>query len=133
MNPRLLDLYANLAVHATADREHEAMIDLLVLMTAADHHIDSDELDEIRSISNDSGFETATFSFEQYEGRAVAKVREALGDDQLLALLDDIDARITSSVLRHAIFAAARDVAGADQHIDPAEEALLGEVAARFG
>ncbi|MEK7424042.1 MAG: hypothetical protein AAB131_09410, partial [Actinomycetota bacterium] len=65
MNPRLRDLYANVAIHATADREHEAVLDLLVLMLVADRHIDHDELDEIRSISEDSGFETSTFSFEQ--------------------------------------------------------------------
>jgi hypothetical protein len=35
-------------------------------------------------------------------------------------------------VLRQALFSAARDVAGADHQIDPAEESLLAQVAARF-
>ncbi|TPW16006.1 MAG: hypothetical protein FD127_403 [Acidimicrobiaceae bacterium] len=133
MNPRLRDLYANVAIHATADREHEAVLDLLVLMLVADRHIDHDELDEIRSISEDSGFETSTFSFEQYEGQAVAKVRAAVAGGGVDALLDDIDARIANTVLRQALFSAARDVAGADDLVDATEESILGQVAARFG
>jgi uncharacterized tellurite resistance protein B-like protein len=133
MNPRLRDLYANVAVHATADREHEAVLDLLVLMLVTDRHVDQDELDEIRSISDDSGFETDTFTFDQYEGRAFAKVRAAVSSGTVTALLDDIDARITNSVLRQAVFSAVRDVARADDDIDASEHSLLAEVAARFG
>jgi uncharacterized tellurite resistance protein B-like protein len=133
MIPRLQDLYANVAVHATADREHEAAIDLLVLMLVTDGHIDQDELDAIRTISEDSGFETDTFSFDQYEGPSFARVRGAVAAGRVPELLDDIDARITNSVLRHALFSAARDVARADHEIDEAEESLLAQVAARFG
>jgi uncharacterized tellurite resistance protein B-like protein len=132
MNQRLRDLYAHLSVHATADREHEAAIDLLLLVMVADHHITTDELDEIRSISDDQGFESDTFSFEQYLGEAMAKVRSAIEDGQVDELLDDIDARIVNSVLRQSLFSAARDVAGADDRIADVETHLLGQVAARF-
>lgn len=132
MNQRLRDLYAHLSVHATADREHEAAIDLLLLVMVADHHITTDELDEIRSISDDQGFESDTFSFEQYLGEAMAKVRGAIEDGQVDELLDDIDARIVNSVLRQSMFSAARDVAGADDRIADVETHLLGQVAARF-
>ena len=132
MNQRLKTLYGNVAVHATADLEHEAAIELLLLVMVADRHITADELDEIRRISEESGFETSTFSFDQYLGPAMAKVRAAVEDGLTDALLDDIDARITSTVLRQALFSAARDVAGADHAIDPAEESLLAQVAARF-
>lgn len=132
MNQRLRDLYAHLSVHATADREHEAAIDLLLLVMVADHHITTDELDEIRSISDDQGFESDTFSFDQYLGEAMAKVRGAIEDGQVDELLDDIDARIVNSVLRQSMFSAARDVAGADDRIADVETHLLGQVAARF-
>lgn len=128
----LRDLYAHVAVHATADREHEAVIDLLLLVMVADHHIDVDELERIREISEESGFETATFSFDQYFGQSMAKVRGALAEHRAAELLDDIDARITSSVLRQSLFAAARDVAGADDEIATDERSLLAQVAARF-
>ena len=78
MNQRLTDLYANVSVHATAQREHEAAIELLLLMMVADHHVGETELDEIRAISEDSGLETDTFSFDQYKGQALATVRSAL-------------------------------------------------------
>jgi uncharacterized tellurite resistance protein B-like protein len=132
MNPKLEQLYRNLSVHATADREHEAAIELLLLVMVADRHISEDEMDTIRTISDDSGFETDTFSFDQALGPAMAKVRAAVAAGQQDALLDTIDSRITSKLLRKSLFSAARDVAGVDHTIDPAEESLLAQVAARF-
>jgi uncharacterized tellurite resistance protein B-like protein len=132
MNPRLEQLYRNVSVHATVDREHEAAIELLLLVMVADRHITGDEMDAIRTISDDSGFETATFSFDQYLGQAMAKVRAAVTSRSVDELLDDIDGRITNTVLRQALFSAARDVADADHEIVPDEESLLGQVAARF-
>ena len=132
MNQRLRDLYSHVSVHATADREHEAVIELLLLVMVADRHISEDELDEIRNISDDSGWESSTFSFDQYLGQAMAKVRGAVADHSTEALLDDIDMRVTSTVLRQSLFSAARDVAGVDHDIAPEEESLLGQVAVRF-
>ena len=132
MSTQLKDLYDGISVHATADREHEAAVELLLLVMIADRHIDSDEIDAIRTISDDQGFESDTFSFDQYLGQAMAKVRAALADDRAEALLDDIDHRITSSVLRQSLFSAARDVAGVDDIIDADEQSLLAQVAARF-
>ena len=132
MNSRLEDLYANVAVHATEDREHEAAIELLLLVMIADQHITSEELDEIRAISEESGWESPTFSFDQYLGPAMAKVRHAVANHEIDEFLDSVDARISSSVLRASLFSAARDVAGVDHEIDPAEENLLGQLAARF-
>ena len=132
MNQRLKTLYGNVAVHATADLEHEAVIELLLLVMVADRHITGDELDEIRRISEESGFETSTFSFDQYLGPAMAKVRAALEESSVEALLDDIDGRVSSTVLRQSLFSAARDVAGVDHKIDAAEQSLLAQVAARF-
>ena len=129
---QLKDLYDGISVHATADREHEAAIELLLLVMVADGHIGIAEIEEIRTISEDQGFESETFSFDQYLGLAMAKVRAAIADETVDTLLDDIDHRITSSVLRQSLFSAARDVAGSDREIGPAEESLLAQVAARF-
>ena len=132
MNQRLDELYGNLSVHATADREHEAAIELLLLVMMADRHISGDEINEIRNISDDSGWESDTFSFDQYVGQAAAKVRAALTGHTVDALIDDIDSRVTNGVLRGALFSAARDVAGVDHDLDSAEESLLAQIAARF-
>jgi hypothetical protein len=40
---------------------------------------------------------------------------------------------VSNHLLRAALFSAARDVAGVDHDIDPAEQTLLGHIAARFG
>ena len=133
MNKRLKDLYAHVSVHATADREHEAAVELLLLVMMSDHHVSETELDEIRHISDDSGWESPTFSFDQYLGPAMAKVRAAMTTHEVDALLDDIDDRVASSVLRAALFSAARDVAGADHDVDIVEESMLGQIAARDG
>ncbi|MCB0998283.1 MAG: TerB family tellurite resistance protein [Ilumatobacteraceae bacterium] len=132
MSTQLKDLYDGISVHATADREHEAAIELLLLVMVADGHIGIAEIEEIRTISEDQGFESETFSFDQHLGLAMAKVRTAIANDEVDGLLDDIDHRITSSVLRQSLFSAARDVAGSDREIGPAEESLLAQVAARF-
>jgi uncharacterized tellurite resistance protein B-like protein len=126
MPSRIQALYSNVT-------EHEAVIELLLLVMVADQHISSDEVDEIRTISDDSGWESDTFSFDQYLGPAMAKVRNAVSAGTTPQLLDDIDARVASSVLRSALFSAARDVAGVDHRVDPNESSLLVEVAARFG
>lgn len=133
MNQRLLDLYSHVSVHATADLEHEAAVELLLLVMTSDHHISDAEIDEIRHISDDSGWESETFSFDQYLGRAMAKVRQAQADHAVEELLDDIDGRVANHLLRAALFSAARDVAGADHDIDAEEQGLLGQIAARFG
>jgi uncharacterized tellurite resistance protein B-like protein len=132
MHQRLREFYSHIAVHATADLEHEAVIELLLLVMVADRHISDEELNEIRAISNDSGWESSTFSFDQYLGQAMARVRSAVAGNSTDALLDDIDHRVSSPMLRHSLYSAARDVAGADHTIDPEEESLLGQVAARF-
>ena len=132
MNSRLQDLYANVAVHATEDREHEAAIELLLLVMIVDQHISTDEVDEIRTISAESGWESETFSFDQYLGPAMAKVRQAVSNDAIEEFLDSVDARISSKVLRASLFSAARDVAGADHELGSQEERLLGQLAARF-
>jgi hypothetical protein len=63
----------------------------------------------------------------------MAKAREAWREHKVDELLDDIDSRITSRILRRALFSAAREIAGVDDKITPAEGSLLSDVAVRFG
>jgi len=133
MLQRLKDLYSHVSVHATADREHQAAVELLLIVMTIDHRMSEGELDEIRTISDDSGWESDTFSVDQYFGEAMAKVRAARAAGALDGLLDSIDERISNGVLRAALYSASRDVAGIDHQIAPAERALLMEIATRFG
>lgn len=133
MRDRLEELFRHVSVGATADREYEAVIELLLLVMMIDGRVSSDEMDEIRAITVDQGMETDTFSFEQHLGEASAKVRAALAQDNgVAALLDDISSRVSSTVLRASMLAAARDVAAADERLEAGESELLAQVAARF-
>ncbi|CAN5461780.1 hypothetical protein BH23ACT3_BH23ACT3_23930 [soil metagenome] len=131
MNERLTELYEGVAVHATADREHQAALELLALVMVADHHLDPAEIEAIREITED--WRGGAFSFEQYLGPAMAKARAALADHATSEFLAGIDERITSRVLRMALFSAAREVAGVDEHVSPEEGSLLADIAVRFG
>jgi uncharacterized tellurite resistance protein B-like protein len=131
VNDRLKQLFHGVAVHATADLEHMAALELLVLVMLADRHVDQDEVDTIRSISEE--WRGGAFSFEQYLGPAVARAREAVEHDGVTALLDDIDQRISSRILRRALFSAAREVAGIDEDVTFEEGTILADIAVRFG
>lgn len=131
MTERLNELYEGVAVHATADREHQAALELLTLVMVADHHFADSEVTAIRDISED--WRGSAFSFDQYLGAAMAKARKAVADGTVHEMLADIDRRISSRVLRRALFSAAREVAGVDDTISPEEGSLLAEVAVRFG
>ncbi len=130
MNDRLSELYRGVAVHANADLEHTAALELLALVMAADRHLDQVEIDAIKEISDD--WRDGDFTFDKYLGPAVARAQAAIENDDVVELIDDIDARISSRVLRRALFSAAREVAGVDDDVTPEEGTILAEIAVRF-
>lgn len=131
MNRRLQDLYHGVAVHATADLEHGAALELLALVMLADDTINDDEVELLREISTDWREEGA--SFEEHIRPAIENARLAIERDRVEGFLDSIDERISSRVLRSALFSAARDIAGVDRDLTPEEGTILAEVAVRFG
>jgi uncharacterized tellurite resistance protein B-like protein len=131
MTDRLAELYRGVAVHATADAEHRAALELLTLVMLADDHIDDLEVDVVREISEE--WRGDDFAFEDYLRPAIETARRAIETERTAEFLDDIDATISSRVLRSALFSAARDVAGANESVSPEEGTILAEVAVRFG
>lgn len=130
MNDRLSDLYRGVAVHATANSEHTAALELLALVMAVDNHLDKSEVEAIRNISDD--WRDGDFTFDKYLGPAIVKAQDAIARGQVVEMINDIDGRINSRVLRRALFSAARDVAGIDHDVTPEEGSILAEVAVRF-
>ncbi len=131
MSRRLEDLYRGVAVHATADLEHQAALELLALVMLSDDNISDAEIELLREISTDWREDTATF--EQYLRPAIEAARHAIERNEVESFLDSIDERISSRVLRSALFSAARDVANTDSGVTPDEGTMLAEVAVRFG
>lgn len=130
MNERLAELYRGVATHATANAEHLAALQLLTLVMLADNEINDTEVDAVREISEE--WRGDEFPFEEYLRPAIEDARLAIERDRVVEFLDQIDATISSRVLRSALFSAARDVAGADHEVTPEEGTILAEVAVRF-
>jgi uncharacterized tellurite resistance protein B-like protein len=130
MNEQLAEFYRGVAVHATADSEHTAALELLALVMVADRSLSQDEIDTIKEISDD--WRKGDFTFEKYVGAAIARAQQAIADDTVVELIDDIDHRISSRVLRLALFSAAREVAGIDDSVTAEEGGILSEIAVRF-
>lgn len=131
MNRRLEDLYRGVAVHATADLEHQAALELLALVMLSDDNISDEEVELLREISTDWREEGATF--EQFIRPAIESARHAIERDQVPLFLDAIDGRISSRVLRSALFSAARDIAGVDNQLTPDEGPIVAQIGVRFG
>ena len=130
MNDRLLALYQGVAIHATADTEHRAALELLALVMLSDESASAPEVDVVREISAE--WRGEGFPIEDYLDGAIDAARRAIDTGQTSEFLDRIDATISSRVLRSALFSAARDVAQADVNVSPEEGSLLAEVAVRF-
>ena len=73
MEERLSQLYGGVAVHATADREHMAALELLAVVMLADAHLGDDELGVLKELTED--WRGTAFSYEQYLGQAMATAR----------------------------------------------------------
>ena len=131
MDDRLARLYQGVAVHATADQEHKAALELLALVMLSDAQIGDDEVEVVREISTE--WREDAFNFEDYLRPAIESARRAIETERVDDFLDRIDGQISSRVLRNALFSAARDVAGVDHDVTPHEDTLLAEVAVRFG
>jgi hypothetical protein len=131
MNEQLADFYRGVAVHATADSEHTAALELLALVMAADRTLTQVEIDTVKEISDD--WRDGDFTFDKYVGPAIVRAQDAITKGEVLELIDDIDRRISSRVLRRALFSAAREVAGVDDALSAEEGSILAEVAVRFG
>lgn len=129
-NERLAELYRGVAVHANADSEHVAALELLALVMAADHDLDQAEVDAIKAIADD--WRDDEFRFDLYLGEAVERAKVAIDNGEAAVLIDEIDQRISSRVLRRALFSAAREVAGIDDNVTPEEGTILADVAVRF-
>ncbi len=101
MDNRLAALYRGVAVHATADQEHQAALELLALVMLSDSDITDSEVAVVREISTE--WRDREFTFEDYLRPAIEHARRAIETERVDAFLDQIDDRISSRVLRNAL------------------------------
>ena len=130
MEKRLSELYEGVAVHATADLEHMAALELLALVMLADSHLSDDELGVLRRAHRGLAG-SAAFSFEQYLGPAVAKARAAFAQGKI-----GPSCSTTSTPASPAGSSARRcspPSVSSSVTTPPEEDALVQDVAVRFG
>lgn len=129
----LRSMYRGVAVHATADDEHTAALELLILVTLADGRITVGEQEALEKISDDFEWHSPTFSFSSAFGTAMSRVREArLRPGGTEELLDSIDERIASRVLRAELVGICAEIADADTERSADEQRVLDLVSQRF-
>ena len=88
MNERLAEFYRGVAIHATADSEHTAALELLALVMAADKQLSQSEIDTIKQISDD--WRDGDFTFDKYVGPAIVKAQDAITNDAVQELIADM-------------------------------------------
>ena len=124
---RLKELYAGVAVHATANREHMAALELLAVIMVADSTLDEDE---IVTLCNSAPTGGSDFTFEEYLARR--SPRPALSvPGRPRRLVDDIDGRISSRAAQGAVLRRPPDVRR--RRANEVESELLADIAVRFG
>ena len=121
-------------VHSADELEHGAVLELLLLVIYADRCLSNAEQRALEAFDAEhADWDTATFSLQQYLGPATAAVRRALASPAAVeALLDEIDARVTTPELRADLPRLSRVIAGIDGDVAPSEEAFIALVDARF-
>jgi tellurite resistance protein len=109
--------------------EHQAVVELLVLMAYADGNVSTDELEALDSFdASHAGWDKGAFSIQQYLPIAVAEVRRASaepdGADRLMRAACE---RIVDPDVRREAVDACGAVA-AIGGVDPSESALLARI-----
>ncbi len=134
MLQRLQSAAASLVGKSAGQSEHEAAVELLVLVMFSDHRVSLSEQDTLAGFDHAHPWDSDTFSFQAYLGTATARVRAAMDDEgRVAALLDDIASRLHDRDLRDELLAACQVIAEADGAVDASEHRLLGQVRDRLG
>ena len=118
---------------ADAQKQREAMIDLLIWMMYADNVLTLPENDRIDQITEEMEWDSPNRP-SVYVNTSIAKIRDVLADDgKAQELLDSIDKRLGSDKMRKEAYEACRELANADGQVADEEMKLLNRVKHRFG
>jgi hypothetical protein len=132
MFDELRDLLNYVGRKADAQRQREAMIDLLLWTMYADKLLALPESDRIDEMSAEMEWDSPTPA-PQYLQVAVARIRDVLDDEEKAAAeMDSIYERLGTDEMRRSAYAACRDLAKVDGEMADEELAFLNTVKQRF-
>ena len=118
---------------ADAQRQREAMIDLLIWMMYADNVLTLPENDRIDQITAEMEWEAPSRP-SVYINTSISKIRDVLADEEKgRALLEEIHSRLGTDRMRKEAYEACRELARADGQLADEELQLLNTVKERFG
>ena len=120
---------ANLDV---TQNEREAIIELMMMIMYSDKTLKLSEDEAIKEYASNIKWESP-LSLEFYFGKVTPKIRRALSDkEDMNALLEDINFRIESEVVKAQVLLVCNDLAMADAEFSSEEKELVKNIAKVF-
>ncbi|MEM6754972.1 MAG: hypothetical protein AAF630_18615 [Cyanobacteria bacterium P01_C01_bin.38] len=120
---------ANLDV---TQNEREAIIELMMTVMYSDKNLKLSEDEAIKEYTNNVKWESP-LSLEFYFGKVTPKIRRALSDkEDLNALLEDINFRIESELVKAQVLLVCNDLAMVDSEFSSEEKELLTNISKVF-
>ena len=120
---------ANLDV---TQNEREAIIELMMMVMYSDKTLKLSEDEAIKEYASNIKWESP-LSLEFYFGKVTPKIRRALSDkEDMNALLEDINFRIESEVVKAQVLLVCNELAMADAEFSSEEKELVKNIAKVF-
>ena len=112
--------------------EREAIIELMMMVMYSDKTLKLSEDEAIKEYASNIKWESP-LSLEFYFGKVTPKIRRALSDkEDMNALLEDINFRIESEVVKAQVLLVCNDLAMADAEFSSEEKELVKNIAKVF-
>lgn len=132
MREKLRLSLGEIAKQDVTQNEREAIIELLMLIMYSDKTIKLAEDEAIKEYTNSIKWESP-LSLEFYFGKVTPKIRKALTEQENMnALLEDINFRIESELVKAQVLLVCNDLAMADSEFSPEEKELLTNISKVF-
>ncbi len=132
MREKLRLSLSEIAKQDVTQNEREAIIELLMLIMYSDKSLKLAEDEAIKEYTDNIKWESP-LSLEFYFSKVTPKIRKAVADEENMnALLEEINFRIESELVKAQVLLACNDLAMADSEFSPEEKELLENISQVF-
>ena len=132
MREKLRLSLSEIAKQDVTQNAREAIIELMMMVMYSDKTLKLSEDEAIKEYTNNIKWESP-LSLEFYYGKVTPKIRKALADEENMnALLEDINFRIESEIVKAQVLLVCNDLAMADSDFSSEEKELLTNISKVF-
>jgi len=132
MREKLRLSLSEIAKQDVTQNEREAIIELMMLVMYSDKTLKLTEDEAIKEYASNIKWESP-LSLEFYYGKVTPKIRRALAEEENMnALLEDINFRIESELVKAQVLLVCNDLAMADSEFSSEEKELLTNISKVF-